>query len=79
MEVFRFEQAKSTARSLSLIGCSGSGKSTTLNRILATYPQVIFHEKYNFTQIVYLKLDCPHDGSLKNLCYHFFRAYRLRY
>jgi len=74
MEVFRFEQAKSTARSLSLIGCSGSGKSTTLNRILATYPQVIFHEKYNFTQIVYLKLDCPHDGSLKNLCYHFFRA-----
>lgn len=74
LEVFRFEQAKSTARSLSLIGCSGSGKSTTLNRILATYPQVIFHEKYNFTQIVYLKLDCPHDGSLKNLCYHFFRA-----
>ncbi|UCG18379.1 MAG: AAA family ATPase [Thiotrichales bacterium] len=72
--VFRFEQAKSTARSLSLIGCSGSGKSTTLNRILATYPQVIFHEKYNFTQITYLKLDCPHDGSLKNLCYHFFRA-----
>jgi hypothetical protein len=74
LNVFRFEQAKSTARSLSLIGCSGSGKSTTLNRILATYPQVIFHEKYNFTQITYLKLDCPHDGSLKNLCYHFFRA-----
>lgn len=74
LDVFRFEQAKSTARSLSLIGCSGSGKSTTLNRIFATYPQVIFHEKYNFTQITYLKLDCPHDGSLKNLCYHFFRA-----
>lgn len=65
---------ESLLESLSLIGCSGSGKSTTLNRILATYPQVIFHEKYNFTQIVYLKLDCPHDGSLKNLCYHFFRA-----
>jgi hypothetical protein len=74
LDVFRFEQAKSTARSLSLIGCSGSGKSTTLNRIFATYPQVLFHEKYNFTQITYLKLDCPHDGSLKNLCYHFFRA-----
>ena len=72
--VFRFEQAKSTARSLSLIGCSGSSKSTTLNRILATYPQVIYHEKYNFTQITYLKVDCPHDGSLKNLCIHFFRA-----
>ena len=72
--VFRFEQAKSTARSLTLIGCSGSGKSTTLNRILATYPQVIYHEEYNFTQISYLKVDCPHDGSLKNLCIHFFRA-----
>ena len=74
LDVYRFEQAKSTARSLSLIGCSGSGKSTTLSRILATYPQVIYHEKYNFTQIVYLKVDCPHDGSLKNLCIHFFRA-----
>ncbi|WBA81855.1 AAA family ATPase [Endozoicomonas sp. GU-1] len=72
--VFRFEQAKSTARSLALIGCSGSGKSTTLNRILATYPQAIYHEVYNFTQITYLKVDCPHDGSLKNLCIHFFRA-----
>lgn len=59
---------------MSFIGCSGSGKTTTLNRILATYPQVIFHEKYNFTQIVYLKIDCPHDGSLKSLCLHFFRA-----
>lgn len=73
-DVYRFESAKSTARSLSFMGCSGSGKSTTLNRILATYPQVIYHEKYNFTQLVYLKIDCPHDGSLKNLCLHFFRA-----
>lgn len=74
LNVFRFEQVKSTARSLSLIGCSGSGKSSTISRILATYPQVIYHEQYNFTQIVYLKLDCPHDGSLKSLCHHFFRA-----
>jgi hypothetical protein len=74
LDVFRFEHVKSTARSLSLIGCSGSGKSITLNRILATYPQVIYHEEYNFTQITYLKLDCPHDGSLKSLCNHFFRA-----
>jgi hypothetical protein len=74
LEVYRFDHAKSTARSLSLIGCSGSGKSSTLNRILACYPPVIFHEKYNFTQIVYLKVDCPFDGSLKNLCNHFFRA-----
>ena len=74
VNAIRFEAAKSTARSMCFIGCSGSGKTTTLNRILATYPQVIFHEKYNFTQIVYLKIDCPHDGSLKSLCLHFFRA-----
>ena len=71
---FRFEAPKSTALSYSLIGCSGSGKSTTLHRILNLYPQVIYHEKYNFTQLVYLKIDCPHDGSLKNLCLHFFKA-----
>jgi hypothetical protein len=74
LEVFQFDHVKSTAHSLSLIGCSGSGKSSTLNRILATYPQTIFHEKYNFAQIVYLKFDCPYDGSLKNLCNHFFQA-----
>ncbi len=74
LEVCRFHQAKSTASSLALIGCSGSGKSTTLSRILSTYPQVIFHEKYNFIQLAYLKVDCPHDGSLKNLCIQFFRA-----
>lgn len=74
INAFRFEAPKSTALSYSLIGCSGSGKSTTLHRILSLYPQVIYHEKYNFTQLVYLKIDCPHDGSLKNLCLHFFKA-----
>jgi len=74
LEAFRFEHAKSTATSLSLIGCSGSGKSSTINRILSSYPQVIYHEKYNFTQISYLKVDCPHDGSLYNLCIQFYRA-----
>lgn len=74
LDVFRFHQVKSTASSLSLIGCSGSGKSTSLNRILSAYPPVIFHEAHNFTQVVYLKVDCPHDGSLKSLCINFFRA-----
>ncbi|HMM39616.1 MAG TPA: AAA family ATPase [Desulfovibrio sp.] len=71
---YRFQHAQSTALSLSLIGCSGSGKTSTLNRILATYPPAIFHERYNFTQVTYLKVDCPHDGSLKSLCIQFFRA-----
>ena len=74
MASFSFKQRESTASSLAFIGCSGSGKTTTINRILATYPQCIYHPKHNFTQIVYLKIDCPHDGSLKSLCMHFFRA-----
>lgn len=73
-DMIRFPTANSTARSLAFIGCSGSGKTTTINKILSTYPQVIYHSELNFTQIVYLRVDCPHDGSLKSLCLHFFRA-----
>jgi hypothetical protein len=74
LSAFRFDHAVSTAKSLAFIGCSGSGKTSSLNRILATYPQAIYHENYNFTQIVFLKIDCPHDGALKSLCHNFFRA-----
>ncbi|WP_027858486.1 AAA family ATPase [Marinobacterium jannaschii] len=70
---FQFAQSKSTAKSLSLIGCSGSGKSSTINRILATYPQAIYHQEYNFVQLTYLRIECPSDGSLKSLCLNFFR------
>lgn len=70
---FSFSQSNSTARSLSLIGCSGSGKSSTISRILATYPQVIFHPKHNFVQLPYLRIECPSNGSLKSLCLNFFR------
>ena len=74
LETFRFEEARSTAQSLLLIGCSGSGKTTSLHRILATYPQVIYHPDSNVEQVVYLKIDCSHNGSLKEICLNFFRA-----
>jgi hypothetical protein len=74
LEVFRFEEVKSTAQSMSLIGCSGSGKTTTLTKFLTTYPQVIYHQEYNIEQVVYLKIDCSHNGSLDELCRNFFRA-----
>jgi hypothetical protein len=69
---------KSTAAiGFSIVGISGIGKSQTVERILQLYPQVIDHSQYkeqNFTQsqIVWLKLDCPFDGSIKGLCYNFF-------
>lgn len=74
LDNFRFAESKSTARSLSLIGCSGSGKSSTLERILNTYPQVIYHPQQNFFQLSYLKIECPNNGSLKSLCLNFFRG-----
>lgn len=66
-----------TASSITIVGISGMGKTTFIERVLKTYPQVINHRKYNdkklcFKQVTYLKLDCPFDGSLKALCLDFF-------
>ena len=60
-----------------LCGMSGLGKTVALSRILALYPQVIFHNRYReqtfpFTQVVWLKLDCPHNSSIRGLCDKFF-------
>ena len=54
-------------------GLSGIGKSTSVERALSAYPQVITHERYRDvpftqTQVVWLKIECPHDGSAKQLC-----------
>lgn len=73
------EHYRSSAASMLLTGLSGIGKSTMLEIILNTYPQVIHHTEYKgtkfqHTQIVWLKIDCPHDGSLKGLCREFFKA-----
>lgn len=64
-----------TGCSLALIGCSGSGKSQTVQRTLASYPQLIQHnEPFSLIQIVWLKLDSPTQGSPKQLCINFFAA-----
>ncbi|MBT2579844.1 ATP-binding protein [Bacillus sp. ISL-8] len=61
-----------------IIGTSGVGKSRSLSRLLSTYPQVIQHTEYKGQpfirkQILYLKIDCPHDGTLKGLICAFFK------
>lgn len=66
-----------TASGFNIVGISGVGKSRSVLRILNLYPQVIYHSKYQnklFTesQIVWLKVECPRDGSLKDLCLSFF-------
>ncbi|MFT4145244.1 MAG: AAA family ATPase [Mobilitalea sp.] len=52
----------------SIIGISGGGKSTALSASLYRYPQVICHtaENSRCIQIVYIKVECPPDGSLKS-------------
>jgi energy-coupling factor transporter ATP-binding protein EcfA2 len=70
---------RSTASGFAIVGCSGVGKSTAVESILGLYPQVITHTQYNDKpfdqmQLVWLKLDCPKDGSIKSLCLSFFQS-----
>lgn len=60
-----------SADSAFLMGVPGMGKSLTVNRVLARYPQVIRHATGE-TQIVWLKLECPPRGSIRALCLDFF-------
>lgn len=57
-------------------GASGAGKTTSINKVLACFPQAIRHTRYarydfKTTQLVWLKVDCPADGSPKTLCHNF--------
>lgn len=69
---------RNSAAGFNIFGVSGVGKSTTVESILSMFPQVIEHSKYKENpfdqkQLVWLKLDCPFDGSLKGLCHNFFQ------
>ncbi len=44
---------------ITLLGPSGSGKTCTSDRILAQFPQRIWHAEHRRFQIVYLKVDFP--------------------
>ncbi|MEK8209535.1 ATP-binding protein [Paenibacillus sp. FSL L8-0696] len=63
---------RSTASSITLVGFSGIGKTTAIERVLSLYPQLIVHTDPNVIQVVYLKLNCSYDGTLKSLCMDFF-------
>jgi hypothetical protein len=68
-----------TAAGFAIIGSSGQGKTTSIESSLLLYPQVIEHANYKGTplplkQLVWLKLNCPFDGSTKGLCMNFFQA-----
>lgn len=70
---------RSNSNGFAIIGISGAGKTTGIESGLGTIHQVIIHTEYeghslNRVQLVWLKLECPQDGSLKGLCLNFFQA-----
>ena len=72
-----FRSVRSTAMGFTIIGMSGVGKTTAIERVMSLYPQCITHTRYNgkpffLKQAVWMKLDCPYDGSIKGLCLNFF-------
>lgn len=76
-EINHSEWFRSTASSFTIIGTSGVGKTTSLNKTLSLLPRVIIHNNYkgskiSLYQLVWIKLDCPYDGSIKGLCLDFF-------
>lgn len=48
--------------STALIGVSGMGKTTTIQRWLARYPRVIYHRELDLYQITWLHFEMPKDG-----------------
>jgi hypothetical protein len=61
--------------STSLIGLSGSGKSTTNRLILRSFPQYIVHAELQIDQVVYLLVETPKDGSTKELGMNILREF----
>ncbi len=71
------KKGRALARGFYIIGMSGMGKTTSTEAILDLYPQIIWHNEYKGrtmmrVQIPWLKLECPHDGSTRSLCFTFF-------
>ena len=70
-----FPTTDRSVQSTTLIGCSGSGKTTAVRKVLSTYPQLIEHPDYNMhQQLVYVVVECPYNGDLANLCKNFFHS-----
>lgn len=68
-----------SSASLPIIGLSGSGKTSAVSSYLNAIPVAIRHARYKrrpflTTQMPWIRLTCPSDGSPKTLCAQFFYA-----
>lgn len=63
-----------TSLGFAALGMPGGGKTHTVKRVCARYPQVIKHRgSFILNQIVWLRVECPPSGSPKSLCEFFFQ------
>ncbi|WP_288388789.1 ATP-binding protein [uncultured Alteromonas sp.] len=69
-----FNSRAKGADSILITGYPGCGKSTAAERILGLNLQVVEHKDLNIIQVMYLKIECPHDSQLKTLCANFMQA-----
>jgi len=72
--------SNANASGFTIVGESGMGKTTAVNRAISLFPQLIIHKEYqgiafDNVQIVWMRLECPFDGSVKGLCTSFFREF----
>ncbi|MGL4579971.1 MAG: ATP-binding protein [Shewanella xiamenensis] len=65
---------KPKGNGITIIGESGVGKTCMLEQVLNCFPDVIEHTYYQnkvlaIPQVVWIKVDCPDDSSVKGLCH----------
>jgi hypothetical protein len=70
---------RTTAASIVASGVSGTGKTTTIRRVLECIPQLIEHDNFKGTtyhqhQVTWLSFDLPSTPSIKALVLNFFQA-----
>ncbi|MFD1007490.1 ATP-binding protein [Oceanisphaera ostreae] len=63
---------------ITVIGESGVGKTCMLEQILSHFPDSIMHIRYSgmpipLRQVVWIKVDCPEDSSVRALCHKIIR------
>lgn len=76
----RLAYTNTSAAGFFVIGYSGTGKTSAMQHVLELFPQKINHSEYHgidfpYAQLVWLKLDCPFDGSVRGLCGQFFAEF----
>ncbi len=71
---FKENYTSTYSKSSLLIGVPGVGKTTTINVAYSLFTKALQQEfnDESFIQIPIVKIECPKDGSIKDLCENFF-------